>query len=132
MKRHTLFLNLAVGIGMLSLILGCDREPMAPWGPTGSPDAADFVVVPSVAQLEIGGRVQLTAKMQGEDGAFKPDAVNWYTSNPDVAQVDDGLVRGIAPGTAYIYADYEGLRAQARVTVRTLDDPGEDEEDVGK
>ena len=46
--------------------------------------------------------------------------LEWSSSNTDVAVVENGLVRAIAPGSATITVSAEGLSASCTVTVDAL------------
>ena len=50
--------------------------------------------------LVVGGTAKLTAKVEPDTATDK--SVNWESSNPDVATVDNGVVTAKAPGTATI------------------------------
>lgn len=131
MKRHTFFLNIAIAIGVLSLLFGCSENPLSPENPvTEDPvverHVPEFALVPAAAQLEVGGTVRLTLH-GAADSPYAPAEIEWFSSDRSVAKVDGGLVRGIAVGSAYIYAEHGGARAQARITVRKWDEAEEDD-----
>jgi len=68
------------------------------------------------AQISAGQTAQLTATV-GPGDATNP-SVNWSSSNPSVATVDEnGLVTAVAAGTANIYAVADGVTATCTVTV---------------
>jgi alpha-tubulin suppressor-like RCC1 family protein len=80
------------------------------------------VVSPALATVAVDGTQQFTAvvKDAGDDVVADPD-VTWTTDDPAVATLDAaGLASGVAKGEATITADFEGVQAQAVLTVRAL------------
>jgi hypothetical protein len=80
------------------------------------------VISPELAMVAVDGTQQLTAvvKDAGDNEVADPD-VTWTTDDPAVAMVDaDGLATGVAKGEATITAEFEGVQAQAVLTVRAL------------
>lgn len=72
-------------------------------------------VTPSVAEIEAGGTVTLTATVlpAGADAE-----VVWKSSNVDVATVDEnGVVTGVAPGNVIIMAEAGGITDDCMVSV---------------
>jgi Big-like domain-containing protein/calcineurin-like phosphoesterase family protein len=73
--------------------------------------AAAISVSPSSASIEVGGTVQLTATPA-------KSKYTWRSSNPSAATVDaQGLVTGVAAGTATITASSSGSSGTAEITV---------------
>ena len=72
------------------------------------------------ANLVIGNTLQLSATVSPEDATFA-DVLQWTSSNPEVATVDDnGLVTAIAKGDAEIKVmtcDYSNLSASCTIKV---------------
>ena len=68
--------------------------------------------------IEVGKRANLVAKTDPKDAVNKK--VNWYSDNPEVATVEDGVVKGRKEGTAMIYAvaDDGNFYDKCSVTVR--------------
>ena len=85
----------------------------------------------TTAGLNEGATLQLTAKVQPEDGTSK--IMNWASSNPSVATVDDnGLVTTHSVGTAIITAmttDGSNLSASCTVTLLPVGLKGDVNED---
>lgn len=69
-------------------------------------------VVGGTVQLEIGGVTSM-------GDPVPPGAVQWSSAAPQVASVEDGLVRGRTAGTAVITARSGALAATLQVTVRS-------------
>lgn len=80
---------------------------------------ASVEVEPSEAEIRVGGVVQLLAVLR--DGGGNPLVeryVSWSSSDENIATVDDqGLVTGVAEGTASIQAMSEGISGTSTVTV---------------
>ncbi len=75
-------------------------------------------VSPPAATVGVGNTVQLGAVAKdGSGNALHGRDITWSTSDPDHATVDNGLVRGVAPGGAVITASIQGAEGQATVTV---------------
>ncbi len=76
------------------------------------------VVAAGAAKTVVGGTVQLDALAATALGdPVAPGAVRWTSAAPQIASVEDGLVRGRAPGTAAIEAKSGALTARLDVTV---------------
>ena len=67
--------------------------------------------------LEVNGSEQLTATVNPSNATEK--TVTWTSSNSQIASVSNGLVRGVAGGTATIKAAAGGKEAVCIVTVNT-------------
>ena len=77
----------------------------------------------SSASVEVGSTVQLTATVEPSDASNK--TVVWSTSNADVATVENGLVTGVADGTATITAKTVSGNKTATCVVTVGDGQGE-------
>lgn len=79
-------------------------------------------VDPSTASVGQGAAYQLLAFAEDDDGRVRDvtSTATWTSSAPTIASVDNGLVTGVAPGTADITASFRGQSAVSVVTV--LDD----------
>jgi uncharacterized protein YjdB len=80
---------------------------------------ASVAVSPPSASIEAGRTVQLSAAAQDAGGnTLGGREVTWRTSAADVATVSsDGLVMGVAPGSATISATVEGVSGASSITV---------------
>lgn len=81
---------------------------------------ASVSVDPGTATITPNQTVQVTATTRSEDGTVLTGRViTWSSDNESVARVSsDGVVTGIAPGSASITATSEGKSASATVTVQ--------------
>ena len=86
------------------------------------PPVASVDVTPPTASIVVGATQQLTATPKDANGnALTGRAVTWSTSDATVATVDtNGLVTGIAVGTATITATSEGVNGTSVVTVNSV------------
>ena len=76
------------------------------------------VVAAGSAATVVGGAVLLEARAATDVGdPVAPGAVRWTSMAPQIASVEDGLVRGRAPGNAAIEARSGMLTARLEVTV---------------
>ena len=84
----------------------------------GEPDS--IALYPSKAALEEGDLVQLQVTDANKSGAQAASGVSveWQTSDPTVATVSNGMVRGVKPGQARISARTQsGKTAEATIEV---------------
>jgi trimeric autotransporter adhesin len=79
-------------------------------------------VTPATAELLVGGAVRLAATPRDARGAALPGrAVTWTSGAPGIARISaDGLVTGVAPGVAVVFAESEGTIGPATITVRQV------------
>lgn len=87
---------------------------------TGSPaPVATVTVTPNPASVQVGGTVQLTSTLKDADGnELSGRSVTWSSDATDVATVDgNGLVSGVAEGSANVTATSETKSGAAAVTV---------------
>jgi hypothetical protein len=82
---------------------------------------ATVEITPATPIVAVGGSYQLTAVTRDASGnVLNGRAVAWSSSDPSVATVDgNGLVSGIADGSATVTATSEGQSGTASVTVVT-------------
>jgi uncharacterized protein YjdB/tRNA A-37 threonylcarbamoyl transferase component Bud32 len=93
---------------------------------------ASVALSPSSVDLEPGGSASLSAAVLGVRGSvLQGQALVWQSSNAAVATVTDGVVRGVAPGSATVTATAEGRTGQASVTVRATA-PALDDAEAGR
>lgn len=93
----------------------------------GESATANIIVLASVVVVEItpvsptieaGTSVQLMATVLGPGGTrVTGRVVSWSTSDPEIANVSVGKVRGRRPGSARIEATAGGARGETEVTV---------------
>ncbi|HEY0969359.1 MAG TPA: Ig-like domain-containing protein [Gemmatimonadales bacterium] len=115
----------AVGAGTTWLIASAGGTALVPAArdsvlvTVGPARVAAMSVAPAADTLTVGDAVQLAATLTDRTGALLVGrAVTWSSSAPVVASVDaSGRVSAVAPGTALVRAEVEGVRAEARITV---------------
>ena len=83
---------------------------------------AAVTIAPATPNVVVGGTVQLTATARssgGQDLGARP--VNWSSGAPSIAAVSPaGVLTGVSPGTAIVFASIEGIIGTATVTVRQV------------
>ena len=84
---------------------------------------ASVEVKPSLLDIFIGEEGQLTATVLPADATDK--TVTWTSSDPSVATVAEGTVKGFKEGTATVTAAAGGKKATCLVTVNRKDIPVE-------
>ena len=80
---------------------------------------ASLVISPPGANLMVGGSQQLTATAMDAQGNVLPGrAITWISGAPGIVSVSQtGLVTGVGPGTAFVFAASEGVSASATIVV---------------
>ena len=83
---------------------------------------AKVVVTPATPNVTVGQTVQLDVSVQGANNQeLTGRTVTWSSGAPSVASVSPtGVVSGLAPGTAIVFANVEGVVGSATVTVRQV------------
>jgi uncharacterized protein YjdB len=83
---------------------------------------AKVEITPSTPNVTVGETVQLNVSVQGPNNQELPGrTVTWSSGAPSVASVSPtGVVSGLAPGTAIIFANVEGVLGSATVTVKQV------------
>ena len=83
---------------------------------------AAVVITPSAPNVVVGGTVALTATAQSASGqALGPRPTTWTSGAPSIAAVSPtGVVTGVSPGTAVVFASIEGVIGTTTVTVRPV------------
>ena len=75
-------------------------------------------VAPSSANLFVDDNLQLTASLKDQDGTGIATTFTWSSNDPSIASVDgNGLVRGVAAGSATIHVTARGQEAATTLTV---------------
>ncbi len=75
---------------------------------------------PTSTTIAVGANLQLTATIRDAAGnVLTGRSLTWLSGSPSIARVSStGVVTGVGKGTVLIFAESEGKRAQASVTVR--------------
>jgi uncharacterized protein YjdB len=97
--------------------LGCQSDATAPL--TVEAEPAGLTVVPSIATVDGGETLRLTASLHLADGsrATAPD-VTWLSADGTIASVGtDGVVHGLKAGQVQIVATWHDSRGSSLVTV---------------
>ena len=95
-----------------------DNSLVAPLAVPSGPEAVGLELDQSSAVIQIGGTAAFVPTVTMEDGTTDSSAVcTWKSDNPEVATVDNGVVTGVAEGTAKITCTYGELTTFAMVTV---------------
>ena len=114
----------AASAACLALVVAaCSGDGDAPSSPNngggGPAPVASVSITPATATIVIGRTTQLAASVKDAAGTvLSGRAITWTSSSASVATVDaNGLVTGVAAGSANIVATSEGKSAQAAITV---------------
>jgi len=97
--------------------LGCQSDATAPL--IVEADPVGLTVVPSIATIDGGKLLRLTASLHLPDGstATAPD-VTWRSADGSIASVgSDGIVQGLRAGRVQIVATWHDSRGSSLVTV---------------
>ena len=114
MRRHYT-VPMIVGLALTALV-ACNTSPTETTSPASG---RVLLIVPKTATLAGGRSLQLRVSVREEDGQqTSPGIVTWFTTSSLIASIaPNGTVTGQQDGTADIVAEWNGLRAVARVTV---------------
>ena len=105
---------------MKSLLVSCAVLVLSGCGSSTEPNAvAAVAVTPDSVTLTVESIKQFAAVPSNADGSvLSGRLITWSTSDKTIATVSrDGLVKGIAPGTAVIRAVAEGKTGEAEINV---------------
>ena len=115
------------GTGMVTAVGQGEANVTATFG--GQVGSFHATIAPSpVTALTLSGMpsgpvsaIQLSAAARRQNGASEDvtSRATWESSNPQIATVSNGLVRGVDNGTVLIRASFEGVQAEAAVSVAT-------------
>jgi hypothetical protein len=122
MRCHSL-VPMMVGLALTALV-ACNTSPTETSSPAGR---RLLLIVPQSVTLAGGRTVQLKVSVRDAGGQqTSPGSVNWFTTSSLIADIaSNGTVTGRQDGTADIVAEWDGLRAVAKVTVTSAGvDPG--------
>jgi uncharacterized protein YjdB/PKD repeat protein len=117
------------GNALVLIITGSGKRTAEAWDgvPAAAPllhveyltaPAASVDVTPAAATVGVGTTRQLTATPRDADGSPAPRPVTWSSGDEAIATVSaEGLVTGVAPGTATITAEADGVSGTAAINV---------------
>ena len=109
----------AVGIGTARVRMVMTSATAAYTDVTVQQTAERIELLPGQATVARGAEILLTAQIIPEKSLSH--YVIWETDSPDIASVQNGVVRGLAAGTARITAVVDGVRsAPCQITVRVV------------
>ena len=88
------------------------------------PPVANFEISPTAATIKRGNTLALEPRFFDAQGNIDANSsshlVNWTSSNPSVASVEDGVVTAIRTGSARISAAADGMIASSVINVQTI------------
>jgi hypothetical protein len=120
MRKRILF---GAAVAVAGFVLSCSDNGKAPISPTapnyakGGPKVKSITVSPSSATIIVGQTQQLAATVSP---ASASTTIEWASSNNAVATVSqNGVVTGVAAGTASITASGSGVSGNSTITVTT-------------
>jgi uncharacterized protein YjdB len=100
---------------LIALVAACGGDGATT---TIVPTVATVVIEPTTARVPVGGTTTLRAAARATDGSTLVRAVTWSSSADAVVRVDaNGVVTGVAAGSATITATSNGRSGTATVTV---------------
>ena len=116
--------NRLVAACVAATLVACSGSD-SPTAPNPQPTSvASVALSTTTVQVAVGATAPITATPRDAAGnALAGRAVAWSTSNAAVARVENGVVTGVAAGTAKIRATSEGKQAEADVTVTAAQVP---------
>lgn len=98
-----------------------DNSLVAPLAVPSGPEAVGLELDQSSAVIQIGGTATFVPKVTMNDGTTQEDIeCTWVSDHPEVAKVADGVVTGVAEGTATITCKLDNFETFAMVTVTNV------------
>ena len=116
-------------VALLPTVTVCSSGPggttTEPTPPPSGPVVTTVSVAPSTASVTVGGTTQLAATVKDQDGnVMSGQNVSWSSSNGSFAAVSaNGMVAGIAAGSATITATTSGKSGTSAVTINNVPPP---------
>ena len=113
--RRLPLLSLALATG--AAVLGCQTGATSPL--ELQPDGPALNVIPSLATLNGGTFLKLTASVRNADGSkSNPADVRWLSADGTIASVAaDGMVAGLKEGRVQITATWHDSHGSSLITV---------------
>jgi hypothetical protein len=111
--NSTMMACIAMAIGALAVISGCQTEVVTPVVVTR------VAVEPGEASVSQGSAFRLTATVFDEfDESLSEAAVEWSSEDPTIVSVEvDGAAQALSPGSTLVWARFNGVSGSAAVTV---------------
>ena len=82
------------------------------------PDEVAIAGLPADGLVNVGSQVHLTGAVYDAGAPLTDVKVSFAVDNAEVATIgDDGMLTGVAPGTAKVTATFEGVSTSADITV---------------
>ena len=100
--KKLLFLVIACIFALV--LVGCKND---------EPESKIIISISGANNVYVGEAITLTAKVDGSE-----EAVQWSSSDPTIATVEDGVVSGIAKGTVTIYIKVEDTTQEYEINVK--------------
>jgi uncharacterized protein YjdB len=112
--------GISVAVPAALAVVSCGDGGGSGTGPDPSDAVATVIVTPSPATVDIGASIQLHATVINGLGVTVHVAVEWSSSAPSIASIDEdtGLLTGVSEGVAVATASAAGKSGSANVTVR--------------
>jgi uncharacterized protein YjdB len=112
-------LVLGIGPGSTTISATCDGQVASVELTVQSQQVTSLVIVPAAPSVPTGATAALIADVKDQLGQSMPNIpVTWSSESPSIVTVSsDGVVMGVALGTASVIASSAGATSQADVTV---------------
>ena len=114
-KLFSLIAIAAAAVAMFSCVPDNPQEPKI--------ELKGITVTPAALPMDVGATATLKVNFDPKDAVVE-DKVEWATSDPAAATVDNGTVTAVAAGEATITASVGGFTAECKVTVTGQETPG--------
>jgi hypothetical protein len=97
---------------LLVTAAACEKNPAG-----RGPAVQTVTVSPAQRTISVGEQTTLAAQARDDKGTAVQGEFRWTSLEPGIATVAQGVVTGVAPGTARIVAELQGKADTAEVTV---------------
>lgn len=107
-----------VGAGVATVRVAARGETATAMLAVAMDSGQTLTITPTTVNVYVGSSEQFTATVKDRNGQAVPSTARWESNNTAVATVDaNGLVKGLAPGSATIQATARGMVVVAAVSV---------------
>lgn len=93
---------------LLVILTSCERS------------SVNLIMSPDYLRLQVGHSARLNVTMLSD--TLQGDLISWTTSNPEVVMISDGVVTGLAGGTAVVTAKAMNASVSARIDVEPTEE----------